>query len=255
MVFSGLSALVIGAVEDAGEVICVWARTRNLAVACPGCGMETSRVHGYHERAVADVPVDGRRVLVRVKVCRMRCPIEGRLRQTFRKQVPGVLERYQRRHHAAGRPGQRGIPRISRPGRGPAARHLEAKGHTVGVFSHHIDSITLSDQLQQSGVDHEIIGLPESVTTVLDAQHAMIAFAGGTVDWDLVPSRLAVSVTSTEHGSRAPELAHMIISARTPPAVLARELDQLRLELSDSSITAAASLASRAHKMLGLTRG
>jgi len=35
-VFSGLSVLVIEDVEDAGEVICVRARTRDVAVACPG---------------------------------------------------------------------------------------------------------------------------------------------------------------------------------------------------------------------------
>ena len=61
----GLSALVIDDVQDAGEVICVRARTRDQAVACPGCGTATTRVHGYHERTAADVPVDGRRVLVR----------------------------------------------------------------------------------------------------------------------------------------------------------------------------------------------
>jgi hypothetical protein len=49
-VFSGLSALVIEDVEDAGEVIIVRARTREGAVACPGCGTQTGRVHGYHER-------------------------------------------------------------------------------------------------------------------------------------------------------------------------------------------------------------
>ncbi len=66
-VFSGLSALVIEDVRDAGEVICVRARTRDQAVAYPGCGMATTRVHGYHERTAADVPVDGRRVLVQVR--------------------------------------------------------------------------------------------------------------------------------------------------------------------------------------------
>ena len=96
-VFSGLSALVIEDVEDAGEMICVRARTRGGAVACPGCGAETSRVHGYHERTAADVPVDGRRVLVKVRVRRMRCPVPDCGVQTFREQVPGVLERYQRR--------------------------------------------------------------------------------------------------------------------------------------------------------------
>jgi transposase len=74
-VFSGLSALVIEDVQDAGEVICVRARTPGRAVACPGCGKETASVHGYHERTVADVPVDGRRVLVRVR--RIRCPVLG----------------------------------------------------------------------------------------------------------------------------------------------------------------------------------
>lgn len=59
MVFSGLSALVIEDAEDAGEVICVRARTRDVAVACPGCGTQTARVHGYYERTAADVPAGG----------------------------------------------------------------------------------------------------------------------------------------------------------------------------------------------------
>jgi transposase len=96
-VFSGLSALVIEDAEDAGDVICVRARTRGGAVACPGCGAETARVHEYGERTVADAPVGGRRVLVKVRVRRMRCPVVGCKMQTFREQVPGVLDRYQRR--------------------------------------------------------------------------------------------------------------------------------------------------------------
>src|SRR5690242_3431569 len=96
-VFSGLSALVIEDVEDAGEVIVVQARTRGGAAACPGCGAQTGRVHGYHERTAADVPVDGRRVVVKVRARRMRCPVLDCTVQTFREQVPGVLERYQRR--------------------------------------------------------------------------------------------------------------------------------------------------------------
>ena len=96
-VFSGLSALVIADVGNAGEVICVRARTRDGAVTCPGCGTETARVHEYRERTVADVPADGRRVVVKVRVRRMRCPVTGCKVQTFRQQVPGVLDRYQRR--------------------------------------------------------------------------------------------------------------------------------------------------------------
>lgn len=53
-------------------------------------------MHGYHQRRVADVPIDGRRVLMMVRIRRLVCPTHG-CRQTFREQVPGVLERYQRR--------------------------------------------------------------------------------------------------------------------------------------------------------------
>jgi hypothetical protein len=66
-------------------------------VACPCCGEETGRVHGYHGRTAADVPVDGRRVLVSVRIRRMRCPVLDCPRQTFREQIPGLLARYQRR--------------------------------------------------------------------------------------------------------------------------------------------------------------
>lgn len=48
-------------------------------------------------RTVADVSVDGRRVMVPVRVRRLACPAWGCSLQTFREQVPGLLERYQRR--------------------------------------------------------------------------------------------------------------------------------------------------------------
>lgn len=95
-VFSGLYPLVIEDVVDEGERIVVQACTpRNTAV-CPVCGAPSERVHGYHGRTVADVPVDERRVVVRVRVRRLVCPTRG-CRHTFREQVPGVLDRYQRR--------------------------------------------------------------------------------------------------------------------------------------------------------------
>jgi transposase len=75
IVFSGLSALVIEDIKDAGEIIVVQARTRDGAVTCPGCGTETGRVHGYHGRTAADVPADGRRVVLKVRARRMRCPV------------------------------------------------------------------------------------------------------------------------------------------------------------------------------------
>jgi transposase len=96
-VFSGLSSLVIEDVTDQDGVIVVRARTAGGPVPCPRCGAGTAQVHGYCGRTVADVPADGRPVVVRVRVRRMRCPVAGCPVQTFREQVPGVLDRYQRR--------------------------------------------------------------------------------------------------------------------------------------------------------------
>jgi transposase len=84
VVFSGLSPLVIEDVVDEGERIVVRARTPQGTVACPGCGAETQRVHGYHERVIADVPVDARRVVVRVRVRRLVEPVRISALSLFR---------------------------------------------------------------------------------------------------------------------------------------------------------------------------
>ena len=97
MVFSGLPALVIEDAEGSGEVVWARARTRDGGRGLPGCGAETARVHEYRERMAANVLVGGRRVRVRVRVRRIRCPAPAGHVRTFREQVPGVLDRYQRR--------------------------------------------------------------------------------------------------------------------------------------------------------------
>lgn len=54
-------------------------------------------MYGFHGRVVSDVPVDGYRVVASVRVRRLACPVLGRPRQAFGGQVPGLIERYQRR--------------------------------------------------------------------------------------------------------------------------------------------------------------
>lgn len=83
IVFLGLSVLVV---EDAARCSAS-ARGPGRTVGCPGCGTETARVHQYWERTAADVPADGWRVLVKVRVRIMRCPVTGP-RQTFRERSP-----------------------------------------------------------------------------------------------------------------------------------------------------------------------
>jgi transposase len=97
VVFPGLSGLLIDDVADEGEWIRVRARSRQVPVPCPGCAVRSAHVHAWCERVVADVPVGGRPVVVSVRVRRLVCRDSRCPRRTFREQVAGVLERYQRR--------------------------------------------------------------------------------------------------------------------------------------------------------------
>jgi transposase len=96
MVFSGLSPLVVEEVAEQSGVIRVRARTPGGSVPCPGCGWAAS---GCMPITSGRWPMfrSTRRVSVVVRVRRLLCPTQKCVRRSFREQVPGVLERYQRR--------------------------------------------------------------------------------------------------------------------------------------------------------------
>ncbi|KPI13677.1 hypothetical protein OK006_10975 [Actinobacteria bacterium OK006] len=73
MMFSGLFPLVLEDVADEGEQILLRACTRLGMAACPACQAPSGRVHCYHLRVVAELPVYGRRKVVRVRVRRLVC--------------------------------------------------------------------------------------------------------------------------------------------------------------------------------------
>jgi ATP-dependent DNA helicase UvrD/PcrA len=138
----------------------------------------------------------------------------------------------------------------------PSSRKLINEGHTTGVFSHHIDATTaLSDELTERGIDHEIIGLPECLSAALDAQNAMVQFAGGTTSWKHVQQRLAVFVTSSVRGNKVPDLARMLLGQQTPPGALTQRLDALHADLQNDEPADAVVRATAAHAALGLPRG
>lgn len=96
VVFSGLAPLIIEDVVEQGSELLVRASTPGGPVGCPGCRVESNRVHSYHERTLADLALDGRAVIVRVRARRLICSTVD-CQTTFREQIPGVMERYQRR--------------------------------------------------------------------------------------------------------------------------------------------------------------
>lgn len=60
------------------------------SVACPGCGTVSERVHGRYRRSLADTPLGGAPVVIRLLVRRFACREAGCGRRTFAEQIPGL---------------------------------------------------------------------------------------------------------------------------------------------------------------------
>lgn len=135
---------------------------------------------------------------------------------------------------------------------------LRDVGHeSVSIFSHHVDATaSLSDHLNRAGIAHEIVGLPDSVTSALQAQFEMLCHAAGDGTMGAIRRALSIFVTSTERGGSAPQLAHMIAGHLTASATLSTRLTQLESTLvSATSIPEVLDLIAQAPEGIGLTRG
>nr|WP_241748362.1 transposase family protein [Streptomyces sp. M3] len=73
-------------------MIRVGVRCRTAGSRCPGCGRCSGRLHGSYLRFPADLPVAGRRVVLRLGVRRFSCA-----RRTFVAQVADLTRRYSQR--------------------------------------------------------------------------------------------------------------------------------------------------------------
>ncbi|MFC9752050.1 transposase family protein [Streptomyces sp. NPDC056921] len=77
-------------------MIRVGVRCRTAGARCPGCRSWSRWVHGSL-RFPADLPVAGRRVVLRFRVRRLTCEDVSCGRRTFVEQVAGQTRRYSRR--------------------------------------------------------------------------------------------------------------------------------------------------------------
>jgi DNA helicase-2/ATP-dependent DNA helicase PcrA len=141
---------------------------------------------------------------------------------------------------------------------GALIAELRDSGHeSVGIFSHHVDSTaSLSDHLNREGIAHEIVGLPDSVTSALQAQFEMLCHAADYGTTDAIRRALAIFVTSTERGKSAPELARMIAGYSAAPASLSTRLDQLGTNLQSAvGVREVLGIIADVPDDIGLTRG
>ena len=98
-----LAGVIVEAAELAGGRLCVWARARADGAACPRCGRPSARVHSAYERRLADAPIGGQPVVIRLAVRRFFCRNQDCPAITFAEQVDGLTSRRARRTPPLGR--------------------------------------------------------------------------------------------------------------------------------------------------------
>jgi transposase len=91
-----LSGVVVEAAELAGS-LCLWARADAGQAVCPRCGQASGRVHSTYGRRLADAPVGGQPVVIRLAVRRFFCGNPDCAAVTFAEQVEGLTSRHARR--------------------------------------------------------------------------------------------------------------------------------------------------------------
>lgn len=86
----------VEAIEHRAGVVVIHARCRAVGADCGRCGCGSKRVHSRYQRSLADAPVAGQRVVIRLEVRRFFCDNDGCPARTFVER-PGVTVRHGRR--------------------------------------------------------------------------------------------------------------------------------------------------------------
>jgi transposase len=97
VLFPHLAAVRVEELSDEDGVVRVRARAHSDEATCPACGNTSARVHCWYERQLADAPVAGRQVMIRLRVRKFICQTVGCARRIFVEQLAGLTVRYGRR--------------------------------------------------------------------------------------------------------------------------------------------------------------
>lgn len=77
--------------------ITIFVRPRHSSVPCPRCHVPSSRVHSRYERRLADLPWQGRPVILRLQARRFLCREASCPKRTFAERLPGIVQPSARR--------------------------------------------------------------------------------------------------------------------------------------------------------------
>lgn len=89
--FSLLPGWLVDGVRRVRGALIVQARSRRSSGRCPACRCSSARVHGYHRRRPADLPIMRRPVVLDLRIRRYACTNAACHRRTFSEAVPALV--------------------------------------------------------------------------------------------------------------------------------------------------------------------
>jgi transposase len=95
--FPHLAGLRLEQVTLDGEIVRLHLAASARHARCPLCTRRSKRVHSSYHRTVADLPLAGRRLILRLRVRRFRCDVRRCSRAIFAERFPKLVAAYGRR--------------------------------------------------------------------------------------------------------------------------------------------------------------
>ncbi|WP_405844585.1 ISL3 family transposase [Streptomyces sp. NBC_01518] len=96
VLFPNAVGMVLDGLSEVSGVVVAEAHSAVTELRCPDCATVSRRVHSCYGRRLAEYPVGGRRLVVKLEVRRFFCDAAGCGRRTFVEQVQGLTTRYAR---------------------------------------------------------------------------------------------------------------------------------------------------------------
>ena len=106
----------------------------------------------------------------------------------------------------------------------------------VGIFAHsNVAVLEVAELLNEAGIDHALIGIPEAHAEALGCMAMQCAYAAGLAGDDDIRESLALFLTASVRGKNAPPMAFALIGASFLPAEVDEAIDNLELVLRDAT--------------------
>ena len=129
----------------------------------------------------------------------------------------------------------------------------------VGIFAHSNVSVSeVAELLNDAGIDHALIGVPEAHSEALGSIAVQCAYAVGLVGDDDIRESLALFLTASVRGRNAPPMAFALIGSGPLPTRVDNAISELERALEDATdgtMGELGQIATRSWYGLGLTSG